>query len=356
MRITEMLNQLSLASGILRIADAENIAVSINKRLRSLIGADVVKMYWKAGATNGFFLNPFGVDKTNNSENPKPFFVNEAYQGGILCWVLKYRHPVWLEKMRDLTGDRPAENNFPQAPQQIEKEYLKELKGNRFNSMIAVPLFYEQNEPVGVYSVEFTRSIEISEELLYAFRRLGEGLARLYWEAYVTESSMNNTNKALNNFLNDLSDDDLESEFVPPSGFIARPFEGDEFAELEKRLRSLLRKEQIQARSYKPQGHHAIVIQEITTQIKRCHFGIADITGSNPNVMTEVGMMMALEKRILLLRRKDDSLGRPFNVSGYDVHDYQLVPDSADIETWSYSSAGWEPLELTLREFVKQFS
>jgi hypothetical protein len=50
MRITEMLNQLSLASGFLRMADAENIAVSVNKRLRPLIGANVVKMYWKEGA------------------------------------------------------------------------------------------------------------------------------------------------------------------------------------------------------------------------------------------------------------------------------------------------------------------
>jgi hypothetical protein len=347
--LTEVLDQLSLASGLLRLVDAENITVAVNRRVRSLVGADVVKMYWKSGAERGFMLTPFGVDKAGRYPDPEPFFTDETYEGGILCWVLKARKPVWLEHMRALRPGEPAVNQLSSG--EVAPEYLAEIEESRFDSMVAVPLFSKRNELVGIYTVEFTKSGEISKELIEALRRLGKGLALLYWEADVTEATLNNTNLALKTFLDDLSDDDIEGELVPPSGFIARPYEGEEFAELERRVAAALEKNDIRARSYEPQGRHPLVITEITNQIKHCQFGIADITGSNPNVMAEVGMMMALSKRVLLLRRNGDPIERPFNVAGYDVHDYRLLPHSSEVEIWSHAHGAWEPLEQTLARF-----
>ena len=352
MRITEMLEQLSLATGLLTLADAERVAKAVNTRVRALIGADLVKMYWKAGAERGCMLTPFGVDNVSSLPDPQPFYADETYRGGILCWVLKYRKPLWLSKMQELDLQEPAQNLLGRD-ETIGVEFLSELAHSPFDSIVAVPLLSRRNELIGIYTVEFTDPPEISKELIEALKRLGKGLARLYWEADMTESTLGNTHQALNHFLETLSDDDIEGELVPPSGFIARPFSGDSFADLERRLRSLLQGKGISVRSYKPHGRHTLVVNEIANQIKRSHFGIADITDSNPNVMAEVGMMMALSKRVLLVRKKDEqSTGIPFDVAGYDVHEYQLVPRSSDIEIWSPNNGSWEPFQATLDDFV----
>lgn len=358
MRITEMLKQLSLAAGLLRRIDAENIATVANKRVRTLIGADVVKMYWKTPVKDGHVLTPFGADTANGIAMPEPFFVGDTYQGGILSWAMKYRRSLWLEHMRDLDGTAPAHNLFIDARSDptgglIGIEYLREItQDHMHDSMLVIPTFSQRNELVGMYVLEFSRSDEIGRELIGAAKRLADGLTRLYEEAEVTESTLDNTHQALHNFLDDLSDDDIESELAPLSGFIARPFQGKAFADLERRVTALFEMKQIRARSYRPHTRHAIVIEAITNQIKRCHFGIADITGANPNVMAEVGMMMALSKRVLLLRQKDSAIERPFNVAGFDVHDYRLGSDSADIDIWNPANGRWEPFEQTLNRFV----
>ncbi len=48
---------------------------------------------------------------------------------------------------------------------------------------------------------------------------------------------------------------------------------------------------------------------KICEMIQACAYGIADITGNNPNVLLELGIMIALGKPAIILARKDQELG-----------------------------------------------
>jgi len=73
----------------------------------------------------------------------------------------------------------------------------------------------------------------------------------------------------------------------------------------------------------------ADAVRNIEKQIAAAHFGIADITGNNPNVMWELGLMFGLRKPVILLKDKTDTERTPFDVySKIRVH-YQVVTDGA---------------------------
>src|SRR5205814_993394 len=73
----------------------------------------------------------------------------------------------------------------------------------------------------------------------------------------------------------------------------------------------------------------ADAVRNIEKQIAAAHFGIADITGNNPNVMWELGVMFGLRKPVILLKDKTDTERTPFDLySKLRVH-YQAVADDA---------------------------
>lgn len=69
--------------------------------------------------------------------------------------------------------------------------------------------------------------------------------------------------------------------------------------------------------------------RNIEKQIAAAHFGIADITGNNPNVMWELGVMFGLRKPVILLKDKTDSKQTPFDVYSQNRVHYQVVTDDA---------------------------
>jgi len=70
--------------------------------------------------------------------------------------------------------------------------------------------------------------------------------------------------------------------------------------------------------------------------IERSDFIIADVSGSNPNVMYEVGYAHALRKPVLPIVRRD-SEGLPASMSGY----YYLVYDPSDQSTLKREIRSW---------------
>jgi predicted nucleotide-binding protein len=88
------------------------------------------------------------------------------------------------------------------------------------------------------------------------------------------------------------------------------------------------------------------------TQIRNSHFGIADITGSNPNVMLEIGMMMMLGRRVLLLRRKGEEGQLPFDLQPFLHHEYELR-ENGELWTWHTSDKRFAPIAHTLPYFIE---
>ena len=88
---------------------------------------------------------------------------------------------------------------------------------------------------------------------------------------------------------------------------------------------------------------------EILDQINSAHFGIADISSANRNVLIEIGALIAGGKPLIILRSKDeDGTEIPFNIAGYNCYSYKVSGDQIVISDASSTNT-------TLHEFIARF-
>jgi len=118
------------------------------------------------------------------------------------------------------------------------------------------------------------------------------------------------------------------------SCFFAYPFR-DPFHALRDEIRKILASEygiKLMATSLEQKG--ANIVEDIESQIAEAHFGIADITGNNPNVMWELGLMAGYRKPVIILKDKADTATTPFDVYGRYQINYLIAKDDAtgDVE------------------------
>lgn len=109
------------------------------------------------------------------------------------------------------------------------------------------------------------------------------------------------------------------------SCFFAYPFE-ERFHRLREELVRLLRKNWgVRLKATSTEMKDSRVVDDIEQQIRSAHFGVADITGNNPNVFWELGVMLGANKPVVLLKEKTDTAKTPFDVYGNYRVEYQIV-------------------------------
>jgi len=69
------------------------------------------------------------------------------------------------------------------------------------------------------------------------------------------------------------------------------------------------------------------IVEDIKGQIAASHFGIADITGSNPNVLWELGLMNGYGKPVIIIKEKSDTVDTPYDLMGNYRVEYQAAYD-----------------------------
>jgi hypothetical protein len=349
----DLLEQLSLAVGPISKTDVRQLNEAINRKVMTLLGAQLVKTYWLEEAEDGILLRPMTFINDTHAEDPKPFQMREQ-PNGILSWVFHRKCPVWLEmlQVKDLSSSIKNEANGAE----VHPDYL-DMRGRSdwMDSMMCVPLMV-RGDVRGLYSVELQVSGRLNKNVLDLLQRIGKSLSSLLWNADVYEYDQEKTTRAVQQFLASTASFSFDAIFLEEqfrSGFIARPFDKDS-SEIEDKLVALFKSRGIRARRYVPAGGRRYVIDDIMSQIRNSHFGVADITGLNPNVMTEVGMMMSLKKQFMLIRAKGDSSSLPFDVNQFPLYEYELGSAPGSLRMWNPVNNRYQSFEEVLDRFIRQ--
>lgn len=349
----DQLEQLSLAVGPISKTDAKQLVDMINRKVMALLSAQVVKTYWLEEAQDGILLRPVTFINTTQAEDPKPFQIRE-HPSGVLSWVFHHKCALWLETLRIKDLGNSIQNEID--GKEVSPNYL-DMPGSYdwMDSMMCVPLMV-RGDVWGLHSVELQGSGRLNENVLDLLQRIGKALSSLLWNADVYEYDLEKTSRAVQHFLTTTAPFSFDPIFLEErfrSGFIARPFDKD-FSKIEDKLVSLFRSRGVRARRYVPEGGRRYIIDDITSQIRNSHFGVADITGANPNVLTELGMMMSLRKHFMLIRMKGDPSPPPFDISQYPLYEYELGPGPESLRMWNPIDHKYQSFEEVLDKFIGQ--
>lgn len=348
----DLLEELGLAVGTITRADAVQAADAVNSRVMALVNAQVIKLYWKEEAQQGLLLRPFTYTNRTEHKDPLPFEL-KSEPNGVLSWVFLNNEPIWLEDLQNTDLTKPIKNRA--TGQEIEPQYLDVQGNSTMASTMCIPLTV-RGEVGGLYAVELNVSGRLNKNVLALMKRLGKSLASFICNADFYAFDQLKTNRAIGQFLDSIANVKFDPVLIEErfrAGFIARPFSA-EFSEVENRIVALLKSLAIQARHYQPEGGGRWMIEEIMKQIRTSHFCIADITGSNPNVLAETGMMMILDKPFLLLRKNGDPAPIPFNLNQVPLYEYQLSGKDDSLQIRNAADNQFHPFNVDIEKFIDQ--
>jgi hypothetical protein len=346
--VIDLLEELSLAVGTVTKVDATQVADAVNRRVMALINAQVIKLYWKEEAEEGLILSPFTFTNRTQQDDPRPFELPRE-PNGVLSWVFMNKEPLWLENLQIKDLEESIKNEV--TGEQIDPKFLDVRKGYGMDSTMCIPLTV-RGDVGGVYAVELNVSGRLNRGVL----ALGKSLSSFICNADFYAFDQLKTTRAINQFLDSIvnfSFDPVLLEEHFRTGFIARPF-SHEFSDVENRIVALLRSSGVQARHYQPEGGQGWIIDDIMNHISSSHFCIADITGSNPNVLAEIGMMMILRKPFLLLRKRGDQAAIPFNLNQVPLYEYELTERQDGLQIWNAADHQFHPFDVYIERFISQ--
>lgn len=349
-----MFAELRLISNTLNtinIEHAQRLIEGINKCLAGTLNAHIIDVLWSREAEQGkISLEPITSYDRTSRNYAKPDFVRDEEVSNLWSYVFLNARPVWVEHVKRLDTSKPAVNlATPGGEDLIEPRFLHFQRET--DSFMAIPLLYRG--PVrGLYCLELPTSERLSIDVLYLLEKLAEPIKKILWKADVRRVNDTETDRAVSDFIDAISNYSFQNSLKPhKAGFIARPF-GPEFDNVEACIKRVLKDCDASAQHYNYIPGSGFVVDDLMRQMGASQFGIADITNLNANVLLELGMMMKVfDKRLLILRRKDDKNELPFDLRPFQCYQYELI-EGPEVRIWEPGSYQFEPLEPKLKEFI----
>jgi hypothetical protein len=295
---------------------AKQIITPVLDKLRAVTGAIIADVWVReAGKDDVDILVPF-LRRKDREVPETQFVVLTETAKGLLVWVAEKLQPVWLDIEAHATH---AINKLTGLP--IEGRYVQSIY-DRTRAFIAVPISYRGH--FAILTIESNRPDSLNEFHIELMKTLREPTGILIWKSGVSETIGRQTNEAIYEF------QAVSSDFAPPTltrfrtGFIARPFDSN-FEYISKALEKAFITEKIRVATYESTAGSKLVASDMLDQISAAHFGIADITSLNRNVLVELGAMIALNKPLIILRSEGDDATLPFDIAGYNYYRYAIV-------------------------------
>jgi GAF domain-containing protein len=346
------LEKLGLALGLMTKRDADQIIRAVNTKFAAMVEAHIIDVRWKEEAEGGGKLNSFSSFDQTMRGTPKPYLIKHDSNDdptGVWTWVYENRKPLWIEGIKGKDLKKAVKNEATEDD--IEPRYLNFFEST--DSIMAIPLTF-RDTVWGIYSVELPTSGKLTQEIKKLMEWIARPLATIVWKADAQEFKQKQRAEAVRLFCTSWKEYEVEAMLTKyRTGFIARPFD-PKFNVVEDCITETLENKDICAEHYKfGPGKETFVIKEIMDKVRSSHFGIVDITNCNHNVMLELGMMMVLGKRFILLRRHDDATRVPFDISSYHYFEYEEKP-GPEIRLKDPGTNQYEPIKQVLEDFVKR--
>lgn len=347
------LRSISMTLNTVNIEHARRLIESVNKSLANTLNAHIIDVLWSKEAEQGKInLEPITSYDRTSRNYAKPDFVRDEELSNLWSYVFLNAKPVWIENIKKHDMSASAINlATPGGTDLIEPRFLHFQRET--DSFMAIPLLYRG--PVrGIYCVELPDSGRLNLAVLRLLERLAEPIKTILWKADIRKVSDEQVDRAINDFVDSISNYSFQNSLKPHKvGFIARPF-GPEFDSLEVCIKRVLTDYDASAQHYNYTPGGGYVIDDLIRQMSSSQFGIADITNLNSNVLLELGMMMKVfDKRLLILRRKDDKNDLPFDLRPFQCYQYELT-EGSEVRVWEPGSYEFEPLEPKLKEFISK--
>jgi hypothetical protein len=332
---------------------AQKLVRSVNKALASTLNAHIIDAIWGREAAQGRVnLEPIASYDQTPRNGAKPDSVRDELISNLWSYVYLNARPVWIENIRRLDLSKPTINlATPGGQDFIEPRFLHFQ--HETDSFMAIP-FLIRGAARGIYCVELSVSGRLNLEVLRLLERLSDPLTTILWKADIRRIQDEQIDNVITEFTESTSNytfqDNLKSHKI---GFIARPF-APEFDAVEAYIRRVLKDFDASAQHYTYNPGSGYVMGDLMRQMRSSQFGIADITHFNPNVLLELGMMMQIfDKKLLILRRKDDQSELPFDLRPFPYYHYELV-EGPEVRIWEPGNYQFESLEPKLKEFMSK--
>jgi len=347
----EGLDQLCKAIGIVDRGTARQVVEEVNRKLATLLRAQVVKFYWSRPAEDGTVLEPIAFINETRAPDPQQFTIT-AESRGVLHWAFRAGRPLWLENLRSSHQEPEQRNVLRPADPGIPTVDLLLGDPPSCDSLMVVPIF-ERGVPYGLYIVELQSSARLTKGIAELLRELGESVGTLVYNADMYEYDASKTRDAVRKFFDAVKDVAIDPVIISQrvrTAFVARPYGGD-FTSVQERVERALGGKGVQARHFTAEMNRA-VIDEIVSQIRNSHFCVVDLTANNPNVLTEIGMMIVMGKKLLVLRRRGDDSQIPFDISHYTYWEYE-PHGTEQLHVWSAAENTTIPFDDVLERFLE---
>ena len=347
------LNSISMTLNAINIEHARRLIEGVNKCLANTLNAHIIDVLWSREAEQGKInLEPItSYDKTSRNQ-AKPDFVRDEEFSNMWSYVFLKARPVWVENIKKHDKSKPAVNRAtPGGADLIEPRFLHFQRET--DSFMAIPLM--RGHVRGIYCLELHVSERLNLDVLHLLERLAEPIKNILWKADIRRVSDEQVDRAIGAFIDSISNYSFQNSLKPHKvGFIARPF-GPEFDGVEVCIKRVLADHDASAQHYNYSPGGGFVVDDLIRQMSSSQFGIADITNLNANVLLELGMMMKVfDKRLLILRRKDDESDLPFDLRPFQCYQYELT-EGPEVRIWEPGSYEFVPLEPKLKEFIGKF-
>jgi hypothetical protein len=310
-------NRLAMGIDKLSREQAQRVIGSVLDQYKQLIGANVAAVWMRIpGKDRVDVLQPYVDRGDGQGRHPDPVSLTDKATG-LFAWVVENNEPLWLS---DIPVKATSLRNCLYPYQTLEGRHLDIY--HRTRSFVAVPIEYK-NHLLAVLAVEAPVPGKIKDFHVEALREIAKPTGVLIWKAEVFEDIKKEAEQIVEDFQFHIR---AGPTTLNPyrTGFIARPYNMASSHMVSTAITDAFQKRQIKAAAYEHVPGSGLVMTEMLAQIGSCHFGLADITSLNANVIFELGALLAANKPVAILRDRNDTVTLPFDIAGYQCYRYHI--------------------------------